>query len=136
VKLPEGERFWSRIELDDYVIDFEKVLGEVIEYAVAYAVCYIDSEADQHGLNMVVRSDDSSKVYLNERQVYRYAFGGMFGPDHTVTGIELKAGLNVLVFKIVNTIQDWRGSIQFTDAQGEPVRGIRVTLDPDAKNQP
>jgi len=27
---------------------------------------------------------------------------------------------------------DWKGSIRFTDPQGNPVKGIQVSLDPDA----
>ena len=36
-------------------------------------------------------------------------------------------GLNVLVFKVVNETIDWRSSIWFTDAVGEPVPGLSVT---------
>jgi hypothetical protein len=39
----------------------------------------------------------------------------------------------VLVFKVVNEFVDWKGSIRFTDARGNPVKGIKVTLDPEAK---
>ncbi len=45
-------------------------------------------------------------------------------------GVELKAGLNVLVFKVVNEAYDWRGSVRFTDAAGQPVKDIWVTLTP------
>ena len=38
--------------------------------------------------------------------------------------------LNVLVFKMANEIGSWEGSIRFTDAEGNPVKGISVTLDP------
>lgn len=54
-----------------------------------------------------------------------------------MTGIELKAGLNVLVFKVVRAERDdkfpWGGSVRFTTADGSPVTGLTVTLDPDAK---
>ena len=40
------------------------------------------------------------------------------------------AGLNVLVFKVVNEASDWKGSIRLTDAAGQPVKGIKVTLTP------
>jgi hypothetical protein len=33
---------------------------------------------------------------------------------------------------VVNELVDWKGSIRFTDAQGNPVHGIKVTLDPEA----
>jgi hypothetical protein len=35
-----------------------------------------------------------------------------------------------VVFKVVNETGDWLGSIRFTDRDGKPVPGIRVTLDP------
>ena len=52
----------------------------------------------------------------------------------TVSGIELKAGLNVLVFKVVNERVDWGGSVRITDAAGQVVKGLRVTLDPGTRN--
>jgi hypothetical protein len=41
----------------------------------------------------------------------------------------------VLVFKVVNELAEWKGSIRFTDAQGNPVKGIKVALDPQAKEK-
>jgi hypothetical protein len=40
----------------------------------------------------------------------------------------------VLVFKVVNEVFDWKGCIRFADAQGNPVKEVRVTLDPEAKD--
>ena len=45
-------------------------------------------------------------------------------------GRALPMGLNVLVFKVVNVISNWRGSIRFTDTRGNPLKGILVTLTP------
>ena len=50
--------------------------------------------------------------------------------EDKIKGVDLKAGLNVLVFKVVNATAYWLGSVRFTDAAGQPVRGISVTLDP------
>ena len=36
----------------------------------------------------------------------------------------------MLMFKAVNGILDWQRSIRLTDAQGNPVKGIKVTLTP------
>jgi hypothetical protein len=52
-------------ESDDYVIDFNAVVAQLTEHSVAYAVCYIRAESEQHGLQMLVGSDDEAKVYLN-----------------------------------------------------------------------
>ncbi len=131
VKVGQSERVWRAVQLKDYLIDFNQLLGEVTEWSVAYAVCYIQSEAEQTGLLVKVGSDDQAKVYLNGREIYRREEGRTYVADQDVrTGVELKAGLNVLVFKVVNEPADWRGSVRFTDAAGQPVKGIRVTLTP------
>jgi hypothetical protein len=39
-----------------------------------------------------------------------------------------------MVFKVVNEILAWQGSVRFTDAAGQPLKGIRVTLNPDGND--
>ena len=56
--------------------------------------------------------------------------------EDAVPDIALNTGLNVLVFKVVNGVLDWKGCIRFTDAKGNPVKGIEVTLDPEEKDSP
>lgn len=127
-----SELKWQEVAQEDYVIDFNVILGETWRNkSVAYAVCYIRSEAEQRGLRMLVGSDDEAKVYLNGKQIHKYPVGRGFVEDQdTVPDIALNAGLNVLVFKVVNEFVDWKGSIRFTVAQGNPVQGIKGTLTP------
>ena len=74
---------------------------------------------------------------MASKQVSRYAFVRAFIADEDIVpDLALKAGLNVLVFKVVNERGAWRGSVRFTDAQGNAVKGIKVTLDPEAKDSP
>jgi hypothetical protein len=40
--------------------------------------------------------------------------------------------VNVLVFKVVNETLAWKGGILFADAQGNPVKGIKATLNPES----
>jgi hypothetical protein len=137
VKVDGSERTWRPVRLEDYLLDFNRLLGDGAEWSVAYAVCYIQSDVDRSGLLLKVGSDDESKVYLNGKEIYRRSQPGTYVPDKDVVkDVELKAGLNVLVFKIVNEIDDWQGSIRLTDAAGQPVKGIRVTLSPDPANSP
>ncbi len=126
-----SEMKWQEVALENYVIDFNAILGRGARLSVAYAVCYIQSEAEQRGLQMLVGSDDEAKVYLNGKHVHRSLVGRAFVADQNVVpDIVLSAGLNVLVFKVVNEGGGWHGSIRFTDSQGNPVRGIKVTLSP------
>lgn len=113
------------------MFDFNQVLGAETSWSVAYAVCYIRLAADQTGLVMKVGSDDQAKVYLDGKELYRQAVARSYRPDQdALPGLDLKAGLHVLVFKVVNETGAWQGSIRFTDRDGQPVPGIRVTLDP------
>ncbi len=116
-------------EAPGYVIDFNQLLNEPTEWSVAYAIAYLQSDAACTGLQMHVGSDDEAKIYLNGREIYRNPTARECIPDQDVVeGVELKAGLNVLVFKVVNEALDWKGSVRFTDAAGQPVKGIRITL--------
>jgi hypothetical protein len=136
IQAGDTEGVWRAVRLDDYLLDFNKLLNANVMWSVAYAVCYIESEADQSNLTMRVGSDDQSKVYLNGKEIYRCEESRGYLPDQdVVTGIALKAGLNVLVFKVANETGDWLGSVRFTDAAGQPLKGIRVTLDPGKSDQ-
>jgi WD40 repeat protein/class 3 adenylate cyclase len=126
-----GALKWQEVAQKDYVIDFNVILGHVTTRSMAYAVCYIRSAAEQRGLRLLVGSDDEAKVFLNGKQIYKSAVVRPFVADQDmVQDISLNAGLNVLVFKVVNEFDDWRSSIRFTDTQGGPVKGIKVTLTP------
>ena len=122
---------WQEVVLEDYIIDFNAILGDLTAQSVAYAVCYIQSEADQPGLQLLVGSDDEAKVYLNGKQVHKSDIPHSFFADqYVVPDIRLSKGLNVLVFKVVNEMVHWQGSVRFIDSQGAPLKGIEVTLTP------
>jgi len=132
VKVGEIERTWEEVQQEDDMINFGRLVGKVADYSVAYAVCYIDSDVDQTDLVMKVGGSDALKIYLNAGEICRQTW---WQQDHLwntadVTEIQLKAGLNVLVLKVVNQEKNWQASIRLTDAAGQPVKGIRVTLDP------
>ncbi|MCI0533642.1 MAG: protein kinase [Verrucomicrobiales bacterium] len=136
---------WQPVELDDYVIDFGGIAARNTDpssqWGVAYAVCYVRSETAQPGVSLKVGSDDQARVYLNGELIYEFTRGRSYVADQdVVTGLELKAGINVLVFKVVNETSGWHGSIRLTDSEGKPLNGIRVTLTPpsvaDSKPQP
>ncbi len=134
VKVGARELVWNALRQEDYLLDFNQLLGKETRWSVAYAVCYIQSDAAQAGVVMKVGSDDQAKIYLNGKEIYRNEIGRACVPDQDeVAGIELRAGLNVLVFKVVSGTSDWQGSVRLTDAAGQPLKGIRVTLDPDGK---
>ena len=110
-------------------------MGRETTFSVAYAVCYLESPSAQTNLALRIGSNDQAKIFLNEREVYRSTKTQDWEPERdTVSGIELKAGLNVLVFKVVNELVGWEGSVRISDAAGQSVKGLRVTLDPGTRN--
>jgi WD40 repeat protein/serine/threonine protein kinase len=126
---------WMAVKQDDYRIGFRRLLrfpaGDT-NYSVAYAVTYIRTDTARTNLLLKVGSDDQAKIYLNGEQVYRSVEPRSWRADQdTVPNIGLRAGLNVLVFKVVNQRVDWAGSVWITEADGNPVPGVSVTLDPD-----
>jgi hypothetical protein len=137
VSVAGKEMKWCPVVLTDWLLDFNDILGKVTEHSVAYAVCYLESENEQSGLQMLVGSDDEAKVYLNGKEIYKSLDTRTCRPDQDrVPGISLKAGLNVLVFKVVNEESGWGGTLRFVDGHGNTPQGIKVTLDPEAGTHP
>jgi WD40 repeat protein len=133
VKAGRGELVWR--ESENYHLDFNRIMGRETPFSVAYAVCYLESPSTQTNLALRIGSDDQAKIFLNEHEVYRSTKTQDWEPErNTVSGIELKAGLNVLVFKVVNELVGWEGSVRISDAAGQSVKGLRVTLDPGPRN--
>jgi hypothetical protein len=131
VKAGTNSMVWSAIQLEDHLMDFVDLLGEETNFSVAYALCYIHCQTNLSGLLMKVGSDDGAKIYLNGTEIYRHHVTRPCVPDQDVVGgVELKAGSNVLLFKVVNETGSWAGSVRLTDAAGRSVKGIRVTLTP------
>jgi WD40 repeat protein len=131
------ELVWTELKLQDKELDFNRFLGTMTEWSLGYAVCYIQSETEQTDLVMKVVRDDCAKIYLNGKEIYRREEeipNDESYPD-TMAGVELKAGNNILVFKVANEEGGWFGSVCFTDAAGQRVKGIHVTLTPPPSNE-
>jgi WD40 repeat protein/tRNA A-37 threonylcarbamoyl transferase component Bud32 len=136
-KAGQNELVWRQVKLEDYLLDFNRLVGAMTEWSVAYAAAYIQSEAAQTNVVLKVGSNDQARVYLNGKLIHQWVGvgGRVYGADQdVVAGMELKAGINVLVFKVVNEVDKWLGSVRFADADGNPLKGIQVTLDPEGKD--
>ena len=133
VSIGNQQLAWRAVRMEAYIyLDFNFQLGRPVERSVGYAVSYVWADTERQGLRVLVGSDDQSVVYLNGKRIYQTP-----GPRSRVVDVDaveevdLRAGLNVLVFKVVNEALNWRGSIRFTDANGNPVQGIKVMLSPE-----
>ncbi len=136
IKVGAAEFTWRAVEQADYRLDFNGLAGAVAEWHVGYTVAYVRSETDQRDVALKVGSDDQCRVYLNGRLVHQsLAVRGYEEDKDVVGGLDLKAGVNVLVFKVVNEVAGWEGSVRLTDPDGNPLKGIRVVLDPEGSGR-
>lgn len=123
---------WRQFNFKDYVVNFNRLLGdEETPRSVAYAVCYVHVGTPQKSLVVKVGSDDQARVYINGEKIYENLQARALALDEdTILNVELHAGLNVVVFKVVNGESAWGGSLRFADQNNQPVPGLRVTLSP------
>jgi hypothetical protein len=128
VEVAGKELAWKAAEAEDGVVDFNKIIGEVTEQSVAYAVSYLESDEDQADVTFKVGSDDQVRVYLNGKRVHSNDEARPFEKDEdTIAGLSLKKGRNVLVLKVVNEGEDWSGSVRVLDKDGAPIKGLKAT---------
>jgi hypothetical protein len=130
VRVGGRECTWQAYHAEEPVLDFNRFIGKLTENSAAYAVCYVISEADRNDLLLQVGSDDQAKVYLNGQEVYQYTRPRSLVALDPIGPVRLRKGPNVLVFKVVNESLDWLGCLRFVDAEGNPAKGLRVSLTP------
>ncbi|MBL9134773.1 MAG: serine/threonine protein kinase [Verrucomicrobiales bacterium] len=132
VRANERSLTWEPLEQAALPMDLNSLVGRTsAANSVAYAVCYLVHDSPHSGVTFKIVSDDESKVYLNGQVIHRsnprrnYVL-----EEETVNGLELRAGTNTIVFKIVNRIEYWRASLRVLDARGQEIPKLRVTLEP------
>jgi WD40 repeat protein/serine/threonine protein kinase len=123
---------WEPLDQAASPLDLNSLVGKSSSpNSVAYAVCYLVHDSPQSGVTLKIVSDDEGKVYLNGQVIHRSNPQRVYVlEEETVGGLELPAGTNTVVFKIVNRIEYWRASLRVLDARGQEIPQLRVTLEP------
>jgi hypothetical protein len=122
---------WTKYEAGEHFIDFNAHIGNTAEDAVAYAVCYVVADKPHKNVKVKIGSDDQSKVYLNGKQVIKNVENrGLEKDQDTSEPVELKAGVNVIVFKVINEKADFSGCLRLVDEKEKPIAGLKVALKP------
>jgi WD40 repeat protein len=133
-RVPVGDQEipWKAYHGEEPILDLNRFAGELTEYSVGYAVCYVISETERNDLLLQVGCDDYVKVYLNGQEVYKVIFWDRgLSALHPVGPVTLRKGTNVLVLKVVNDTGDWEGCARFVDPEGNPAKGLRISLRPE-----
>jgi hypothetical protein len=129
VKVGNKELTWKKQTAEDYYFDFNKLIGEVTEQQVGYAVTTVVSGEEVKNVTLKIGSDDGCKIWLNGKEVGKDTSDRALEKDQNdFDGLTLKKGANVLVIKVGNGIADWTGCARFTDKAGKPIAGLKVEL--------
>lgn len=122
---------WRAVKAKDYFFDVNEILGGAHENVTAYAVAYVVAPKEVTGAQLLMGSNDQGKVYLNGKEVVKFSDTRTLDPDtEKATGLTLKAGVNVVVFKVINENNNWQGCLRFTDAAGKNLSGLTLKLAP------
>ncbi|MHC4144840.1 MAG: carboxylesterase family protein [Planctomycetota bacterium] len=87
------------------VFHFDKLYGRV-DYRLAYAFCYIESDRDQT-VTSYFGSNDDAKVWVNGELVHEYPLPRSCKARQDTFTFRLKRGLNLVLVKICERWGDW-----------------------------
>ena len=126
------ELAWKKVATPEFFIDFRKLHPDQGEYVVGWAVAYVVSPDEKTGLTLRMNSNDQGKVYLNGKELVRFADTRTLEKDaeDTAANVTLKKGVNVVVLKVVNEENNWQGSVRFMNAAGKPVTDLKIQMQP------
>jgi alpha-glucosidase len=109
----------------DLLYSFDKAR---IDYAVAYAACDLESDADRE-VELALGSDDGMKVWVNREVVHEYHQHRGYRSKGDRVIVRLKKGRNRVVVKITQAEAGWYFGAHVQDLTGLPVPSVRVRLD-------
>jgi hypothetical protein len=114
---------------DSWKMDLLQALGG--EQRVAYARTWIHSPKQQSA-RLELGADDGVKVWLNGVLVHANNTSRSLQPGSDQVDVTLNEGWNALMLKITQNTGGWEFCARLAQPSGEPVDGLRVSVDPDA----
>jgi hypothetical protein len=124
-KVGDKELTWKEHTCKEHLLDFNDLLGATTEDSVAYAVTFVVAPEELKGVKMKTGSDDQAKVYLNGKEVFKFAEPRATEKDQDTTEVTLQKGVNVVVVKVVNEKMDWSFCMRFTDKDDKPLTNLK-----------
>lgn len=92
-------------------------------WKVCYALIYVQSP-DQKPAQIRIGSNESVKLWLNDEEVWRMNIGRDAIFDDDIIPVVLQPGLNKIVIKVCNLINEWGFYFRVTDENGRGLQGI------------
>ncbi|HYI85730.1 MAG TPA: hypothetical protein VEX61_01415 [Burkholderiales bacterium] len=120
---------WTAHQTSDYFIDFLQSFGKARgDYVAGYAVAYVIADEEMK-VTLALSTNDQGKVWLNGKQVFKFAETRTLEKDTDKIDVTLNKGENVLVMKVVNEVNNWQGCARFL-RDGKPLTGLKVQQAP------
>ncbi len=110
----------------------DKLFPPIEDRFAFYAACYIESPADRE-IKVRLGSDDDHKVWLNGALLGQSATSQAIKPDSFIYRARLRAGLNLLLLKVVDRLFDSGFCLALSDAADRPLEGLKIHTDSPAR---
>jgi hypothetical protein len=131
VKIKDKELVWKSVHCKDYFFDFNEILAAPHENVAGYMVAYLVCDKELTDLALLIGSNDQARIYLNGKEVFKFTEARTIDKDSDkVEKLTLNKGVNTIVFKVINEVNNWQGCLRFTDKSGKPVTDFAVRLSP------
>ena len=125
------ELTWKKARANEYFFDVNAIVGTPTQTGAAYAVAYVESLAEKKDVQLLMGSNDEGKVWLNGKEVVKFNGPRALAKDSDkAAGLTLTAGVNVLVFKVINESNNWQGCVRLVDKDNKPVGDLKVKTAP------
>ncbi len=99
-------RVWKKYSSPEDYINFNNIFEDNQGGKVAYAFCYLKSDADKDVI-LAVGSNDGIRIWLNGERVWDNHCPRGAVPDDDCFEVSLKAGLNPLLIKVDQGFGNW-----------------------------
>ena len=110
-------------QINDGFINFSEIFSEY-KWGVGYGLIFINSP-DEKSVQLRFGADDQSKIWLNDKEIWRLHKGGPAFFDNYKINIKLKKGMNKILVKVCNTVSDWGFFFRITDENGVGIPDIQ-----------
>ncbi|MBN8246620.1 MAG: hypothetical protein J0L84_04170 [Verrucomicrobia bacterium] len=107
---------WKSITAPTNHFDFNAVLNSPNDRCAGFMVTYIECDREIPGVILAVGSNDQGRIYFNGVDIYAFTEARPLMLDADKGRVTLKAGVNVIVFKVLNEQNSWQGALRLTDA--------------------
>jgi tetratricopeptide (TPR) repeat protein len=103
-------------------INFKQIYKKY-NWSVGYGLIYVKS-SDRKEAQIRIGTNDSAKLWLNDKEVWRMNIGRDAIFDNDIVPVVLPPGLNKILIKICNRINEWGFYFRVTDKDGKGLTDI------------